>query len=172
MSACKSEDNNLKLIGYVTDGKYRELIKLTEEHPNLDLNASQEGGLSLLMRATGAPHTASEHHRVKAGMIDSSKSNIPIVEFLIEKGAHLNEINSQGTTALHYAAYHNRIDIAWILLSEGANPDIQSKTGTTPMMIAASQCYHNITNMIIKFGGNVDLKNKLGETAVDLNKDC
>ncbi|EAY06403.1 hypothetical protein TVAG_403600 [Trichomonas vaginalis G3] len=44
-----------------------------------------------------------------------------MVEVLISHGANINEINKNGETALHIAAYHYSKETAKVLISHGAS---------------------------------------------------
>ncbi len=61
-----------------------------------------------------------------------------IARLLIEKGAHINELDEDGLTPLHYAATCEHPDIVRILLSLGADVNIKDIDGNTPKMSADS----------------------------------
>src|SRR3569833_4481344 len=58
------------------------------------------------------------------------------VERLIKSKADVNEAQPDGTTALHWAAYHGDAKLAAKLLSAKANPSAVTDTGITPMALA------------------------------------
>jgi uncharacterized protein len=64
-------------------------------------------------------------------------SNPEIVKLLLEKGASVNSQESNGATALMYAASNNkltsekRIEIIKLLLAKGANPKLKDKSNKT-----------------------------------------
>jgi len=49
------------------------------------------------------------------------KGNLKAVHSSIEKGTGINSKNFKGETLVHYAVYHNQIDIAKLLIRLGAN---------------------------------------------------
>jgi ankyrin repeat protein len=55
-----------------------------------------------------------------------------VVQFLIDRGAHVNIKNTQGETPLHIAAYHGKKENVKILLQNGAIPFVQDSFGRTP----------------------------------------
>ena len=58
------------------------------------------------------------------------------IERLIKSRADVNEAQPDGTTALHWAAYHGDAKLAAKLLAAKANPSALTDTGITPMSLA------------------------------------
>ncbi len=58
---------------------------------------------------------------------------------LLKAGADVNAAQSDGATALHWAAYHGDATLAEQLLKAGANPAAANRNGSTPMWLAANQ---------------------------------
>jgi ankyrin repeat protein len=62
--------------------------------------------------------------------------NVLITKKLIEKKADLNQIDSDGKTALIYAVFFNKNDIAKLLIEAGANKSIKDSEGKTALDFA------------------------------------
>jgi cytohesin len=60
-----------------------------------------------------------------------------MVQFLIDRGAHLNVKDRHGQTPLHMAAYHGITKVVKTLLQHGALPFIQDANGRTPADLAS-----------------------------------
>ncbi len=60
------------------------------------------------------------------------QSNIDLVERLIRDGANVNSIQSDGSTALHWASYNADAEMAEILIKAGADPRARTRNGSTP----------------------------------------
>lgn len=60
------------------------------------------------------------------------------LEYLIERGADVNQANAFGKTLLMYAAHYNQPESARILLEQGANPNAVT-------VIPEDDCYYSIT---------------------------
>ena len=60
------------------------------------------------------------------------------VRRLLEDGADARLPQADGTTALHWAAYHSDASLAGLLLDAGADPSAATRNGATPMWLAAS----------------------------------
>ena len=54
-------------------------------------------------------------------------------EFLLEKGAYINEVQSTGSTSLHGAAYYGHTEIVELLLRHGAKSDIKNQFKNTAL---------------------------------------
>jgi ankyrin repeat protein len=67
---------------------------------------------------------------------------------LIDKRADVNVPQTDGTTALHWAAYHDDLDLAKKLLAAGANVRASNRYGVTPLSLA---CTNGNAEMIGKF---------------------
>jgi uncharacterized protein len=106
--------------------------------------------------------------------------NFEIVDFLLEKGADINQqFSTTGWHVLHGLASwgpaqgNPAIAAGHIekLIKRGANVNIQSKDGTTPLMVAAKGGVKaSNTEALIKGGADLTLRNKEGLTAFGVAK--
>ena len=69
-------------------------------------------------------------------MIAASKGWMPILQELIRRGAHLDAVDANKNTALHYAAQFTMPETAAALLEAGANPNLRDKWNQTPLMMS------------------------------------
>lgn len=87
------------------------------------------------------------------------------IKTLIELGADPNQIQPDGSTALHKAVYFNKIGCVKELLYYGADPNISNLYGETPLHLASAYpCTKEIREILIKAGAKQDVQNKRGET--------
>ena len=84
---------------------------------NIDINARYRNDLTLLMWAAGPDENVLEVHAVK------------VVEYLLDAGAHVDDRDDRGRTALMIAAEGGHADIAALLLARGADPSLKDKAG-------------------------------------------
>src|SRR5262249_12242159 len=61
------------------------------------------------------------------------------VASLLKKGADVNAAQSDGATALHWAAYNNDAETTAALLKAGAKANVKNDLGVTPLALAAQQ---------------------------------
>jgi ankyrin repeat protein len=84
---------------------------------NIDINARYRNDLTLLMWAAGPDEKVLEAHAVK------------VVEYLLDAGAHVDDRDDRGRTALMIAAEGGHAEIAALLLARGADPSLKDKAG-------------------------------------------
>lgn len=87
---------------------------------------------------------------------------------LIERGANVKAIYSNGWTALHTAAIYGAVRACTILLQNGANFNAQDKWGNTPLMLAAQNCKFEVVKLLLATGADPKITNENGNTAVKL----
>ncbi len=64
-----------------------------------------------------------------------------LVHFFVARDYFVNFISNSGSTALHYAAYLNDINLINALISKGANPHLSDYNGLSSTLIAFQQGY-------------------------------
>lgn len=84
---------------------------------NIDVNARYPNDLTLLMWASGPDESAPEPRAIQ------------IVQQLLDAGAHIDDRDARGRTALMIAAEGGRSEIANLLLARGADPSLKDKAG-------------------------------------------
>jgi uncharacterized protein len=84
---------------------------------NIDVNARYRNDLTLLMWASGPDQAVPEAEAIK------------VVAYLVDAGAHIDDRDDRGRTALMIAAEGGHADIADLLLARGADPSLKDKAG-------------------------------------------
>ena len=72
--------------------------------------------------------------------------------------------NSEGFTALHYAASYGYMEIADLLLAKNADLNAKTGKGDTALHYAASHGYKDIVELLLSNKANVDVRNGIGCT--------
>ncbi|MEY4932481.1 MAG: hypothetical protein RLZZ403_801 [Pseudomonadota bacterium] len=73
---------------------------------------------------------------------------------------------SDGTTALHWAVYHDDLELVRRLLKSGANPAAANDYGATPLSEAAVVGNVDVLKALLDAGAAVDARNSDGQTAL------
>lgn len=97
---------------------------------------------------------------------DAEKQEWERVESRLLAKSDVNAAQSDGTTALHWAAYHDRGDIVEKLLAAGAAADRSNRYGITPLLIACQNGNEAIVEALLVAGANVNASQRGGETAL------
>jgi ankyrin repeat protein len=103
-------------IVYAAAGAQLDIVKRLLA-TNIDLNARYPNDLTLLMWASGPDEKAAEAQAMK------------VVAYLLDAGAHIDDRDDRGRTALMIAAEGGRAEIANLLLARGADPSLKDKAG-------------------------------------------
>jgi ankyrin repeat protein len=77
----------------------------------------------------------------------------------------INEISSEGYSALILACYNNNIDVVGFLIKKGADVNGNSKMGT-PLMAAAVKNNKDCVSMLLKNKADVNMSDANGSTAL------
>jgi ankyrin repeat protein len=90
------------------------------------------------------------------------------VQEAIINGADLNELDTLGHTALHWAAFGGYYDIVKVLLEAGANPNTISEDGVTPKWRAQDFGLEEIENLLTLHGGKVKTDSRFDRTSFSI----
>jgi len=78
----------------------------------------------------------------------------------------VNQSSSDGTSALHWAVYHNDVALIDRLLAAGANPNARNDYGSTPLALSAVVGNVAVMKKLLKAGADVESANADGQTAL------
>ena len=97
---------------------------------------------------------------------DAEKQDWPAVSAQISAKAAINTAQADGTTALHWAAYHDKADIVTQMLAAGAKADTANHYGVTPLLLACQNGSEEIVRSLLNAGADSNVKQRGGETAL------
>jgi ankyrin repeat protein len=83
---------------------------------------------------------------------------------LIADHADVNATQPDGSTALHWAAYHRDVAAAKLLLSKGAKPSAITDTGFTPLALACESGNAEMVKLLLRKRADPNQTLKNGET--------
>jgi ankyrin repeat protein len=112
-----------------------------------DASLTLQDGTTLLMAAAGVGSQANLFYR-RDRVVTLKDSDepvaVPIVAWLLGRGADVNAANQLGDTALHGAARMNYPDVARLLAGRGARLEARNKKGETPLAVAGGDEVRNV----------------------------
>src|SRR5436305_1767814 len=76
------------------------------------------------------------------------------VRTLLETGADVNAAQVDGTTALHWAAYHDDAETVALLVRAGANVNAVNRYGVPPLAEACANGNDAIVKLLLQAGGS------------------
>jgi ankyrin repeat protein len=94
----------------------------------------------------------------EAALVDDTKT----LTQMLDSGADINQRDADGYTALHWAAYSNKLESAKILVQRGANLESLDNSKFTPLTVAA--CYNQaaVASFLVEKGANVNAQEDNG----------
>ena len=88
------------------------------------------------------------------------------VRALLAAGAEVNAMQPDGTTALHWAAYHNDTPTAELLVQEGADVNARNRYGTSPLSLACTNGNGRLVKLLLDAGAEPNAALDGGETVL------
>jgi uncharacterized protein len=107
--------------------------------------------------ATSSPLADAAEKRDQAG-----------VRTLLTSGSAVNAAQPDGTTALHWAAYHDDAETAALLLKAGADVNAVNRYGISSLAQACKSGSAAMVKMLLEAGADINLTLKGGETVLML----
>ena len=89
-----------------------------------------------------------------------------LLQALVEYGVNPNAIYGDGTTALHWASYHDNADAAQLLIESDADVNAATDLGATPLWLAAENGSLEMANLLLAAGADPNISLLSGETIV------
>ena len=100
-------------------------------------------------------------------LVEAVKSrDTDAVRTLLAEGVDVNAPQSDGATALHWAAYRDDVDTAALLIEAGANVNTANELGATPLWLAADNGSPTMIERLLDAGANPNVALPEGETPV------
>ena len=94
----------------------------------------------------------------------AARGDMTGVRAMLAQKADVNAPQVDGTTALHWAAYHDDAETVKALLAAGANAKAVNRYGITPLAQACENGNEQIVEMLVKAGADVNVPHAEGET--------
>ena len=89
------------------------------------------------------------------GVADAAmQRNVQDLKALLRQNVDVNVPQADGTTALHWAARWDDLEMAGILVRSGAKPQAANRDGATPMFLAAVNGSASMIDLLLKAGAD------------------
>ncbi len=98
-------------------------------------------------------------------LIDAVKTgSAEAVSAVLKQKADVNATEADGTTALHWAAHSNNLEMARLLLRAGANPNVVNRYGVAPLRLAVEAGNAAVVEALVKAGADANAAIASGES--------
>ena len=88
----------------------------------------------------------------------------PAIRALLQQGVDVNAAQSDGATALHWAAYLDDVETADLLIRAGARLDAFNDYGVAPIALACGHAKTALVGRLLEAGANPNAASTTGET--------
>ena len=124
-------------------------------------NVRRKAKLTLLILACTLCRVAAAASDVADAVM---KQDNGLLAHLLSAKADVNAAQPDGTTALHWAAYHGDARTTTLLLKAHANPNLRTTTGMTPLLLACQSGSEEIVRLLLKDKADPNATFTHGET--------
>ena len=123
--------------------------------------------LAILLAAVGGQLLAAP---ADAPLADAAmRGDLDAVQELLSRQADVNAAQGDGTTALHWAAYRDDVEMARLLVKAGADVAVKTRLGDlTPLFMAAKNGTAAMIELLAEAGADINATNANGTTPLML----
>ncbi len=133
-------------------------------------NAIREGNLDTvrdLMERSPGLINASDQRGSTPLILAAYYNQAPIVDYLLEKGAGVDETDGAGNTALMGCCFKGYTEVAGKLIEAGADVNKLNSLGSSCLIYAVTFNQLEIARLLLKNGADRHVKDAKGLTAID-----
>src|ERR687898_2958241 len=131
----------------------------------MHMNWQRTTGFAFVVVALAGTALAAE----RATLADAAeRRDRAAVRTLLTGGADVNTTQVDGTTALHWAAYHDDAETVAVLVKAGANVNAANHYGVPPLAIACTNGNAAVVRLLLEAGADANATMKGGESVLML----
>ena len=142
------------ILSYAVNQKYEDVAKV------------------LITKGVGIEGLLSTSPRMTALMWTAQEGDDSLTKQLIIQGVNINYRNSDGRTALHFAAHSARLDVVKILLNIRAKIDLMDNRHKTPLVLSVEAKNYDVMLHLITSGADVTQLTKCRHSARNLGREA
>ena len=110
--------------------------------------------LTLLLFAGGGALAAAAERDARLPELARSGDRAGVASLLAASDVDVDSPGVDGTTALHWAAYANDVELAGLLLDAGADPNAANRNGATPLILACTGADPALIGRLLEAGAD------------------
>jgi ankyrin repeat protein len=154
-------EENTRKAAYDRSSSYLRKIAalLLDEEADVNKDDNKKGLTPLILCVINSNQIAFEPSE-KAGKeknsVEKSGWKAAIIK-LLERGAEVNALDNQGSSALMFAAVKNDVEIMRLLLKFGAEIENKNHSGKTALSIAIAWGHKEAINFLVEQGANTNI---------------
>ena len=118
--------------------------------------------------ATGVPASVrAQENRPTTVFAAAATGNVIVLQQLLDESVHatrVHQLDKDGWTALHHAAYNDHAPCVRLLLQRKADPNAEAEHGCVPLHMAAAQASPEVIGLLAEAGAVVDMPDETGQT--------
>ena len=100
--------------------------------------------------------------------VQKSETTVDQINVILDKGANVNAINSEGELVLHWTCDIGNTKVAIALVDRGADVNARDKYGDTPLHLACMNGNKEVALALVDRGADIDAKNTNNKTPLDV----
>jgi ankyrin repeat protein len=164
-------NNNQKCVDQLLAGGADPNAQTTPQGTTPLLQATEFGRIGIVrsLLAAGADVNLPDAQGSTPLML-AARTTPELVPVLVERGAHVDDVDTRGFTALLEAASNGHTETVGVLLDRGADINAAAVNGWTALLFAVQTGHIETTELLIKRHANVNVKDTKGNTALMLAK--
>ena len=95
-----------------------------------------------------------------------SKQSKDVIDSLLTRDVDVNAAQLDGTTALHWAAHRDDLEMAKLLIEAGANVNVSNDYGITPLSLAGTNGSSRMVRGLLQAGADPNATRETGESVI------